>query len=66
MCHVGFDPLLELPPLDDFVALMSKQRRALKALILDQASHSAGCSRDAAVHGMIFRHAHHMIVQSAS
>ena len=38
MCIAGFDPLLELPPLDDFVALMAKQRRALKALILDQVS----------------------------
>ncbi|KAK9821543.1 hypothetical protein WJX74_009796 [Apatococcus lobatus] len=39
--ELGFDPLLELPSLDDFVALMAKQRRALKALILDQ-SFSAG------------------------
>ena len=36
MCIAGFDPLLELPPLDEFVASMAKQRRALKALILDQ------------------------------
>ena len=33
---LGFDPILSMPDLAAFTALLAKQRRAIKALILDQ------------------------------
>eukprot|EP00884_Botryococcus_braunii_P014595 jgi/Botrbrau1/23136/Bobra.0243s0064.2 len=38
---LGFDPILSMPTLDDFKKLLEKERRGLKALLLDQ-SFSAG------------------------
>lgn len=38
---LGWDPLLSMPALEDFVAAVGAQRRAIKALLLDQ-SFSAG------------------------
>jgi formamidopyrimidine-DNA glycosylase len=38
---LGWDPLLSMPSLEEFMASLSKQRRAIKALLLDQ-SFSAG------------------------
>lgn len=39
--ELGWDPLLDMPPLEDFAAQLARQRRAIKALLLDQ-SFSAG------------------------
>ena len=33
---LGFDPILSMPDLEAFTAQLAKQRRAVKALILDQ------------------------------
>ena len=33
---LGFDPILSMPDLEAFTAQLAKQRRAIKALILDQ------------------------------
>ena len=38
---LGWDPLLDMPTLEEFTISLSKQRRAIKALLLDQ-SFSAG------------------------
>ena len=35
---LGFDPVLSMPSLADFTALIAKQKRSLKALLLDQVS----------------------------
>ncbi|KAI7839952.1 hypothetical protein COHA_006346 [Chlorella ohadii] len=39
--ELGWDPLLNMPALEEFQAALAKQRRAIKALLLDQ-SFSAG------------------------
>ena len=38
---LGFDPILSMPDLDTFSAMLTKQKRAVKPLLLDQ-SFSAG------------------------
>jgi len=38
---LGFDPLLEMPPFDDFYKMMSRRSTPIKALLLNQ-SFSAG------------------------
>ncbi|KAK9826769.1 hypothetical protein WJX81_007673 [Elliptochloris bilobata] len=37
LAHLGFDPLLSMPALDAFAAMLAKERRGIKALLLDQA-----------------------------
>ncbi len=37
LAHLGFDPLLSMPPAADLAERLSKERRAIKALLLDQA-----------------------------
>ncbi len=34
--ELGWDPLLNMPALEEFQAALAKQRRAIKALLLDQ------------------------------
>lgn len=34
--QLGLDPLLSLPPLEEFRQLMGKQKRQIKAVLLDQ------------------------------
>ena len=35
---LGFDPILSMPPLEELRELLLRERRAIKALILDQVS----------------------------
>ena len=37
---LGFDPVLSMPSLEDFTEAIKKQKRTLKALLLDQVSSS--------------------------
>lgn len=41
ICDLGFDPILSMPSLEDFSALLLKRTCPVKALLLDQ-SFSAG------------------------
>ena len=45
---LGFDPILSMPDLEAFTAQLAKQRRAIKALILDQVTPGDAflCGRD--------------------
>ena len=37
LAHLGFDPLLSMPALEAFEQMLGKERRGIKALLLDQA-----------------------------
>ena len=39
LAHLGFDPILSMPALEQFTQMLSKERRGIKALLLDQARH---------------------------
>ena len=36
LAHLGFDPILSMPALEEFTQMLSKERRGIKALLLDQ------------------------------
>jgi formamidopyrimidine-DNA glycosylase len=42
LAHLGFDPLLSMPPAADLAERLGKERRAIKALLLDQARPPGG------------------------
>ena len=37
LAHLGFDPVLSMPALERFAQMLSRERRGIKALLLDQA-----------------------------
>ena len=41
LAHLGFDPILSMPALEDFTQMLSKERRGIKALLLDQVRHES-------------------------
>lgn len=41
LAHLGFDPILSMPALEDFTQMLSKERRGIKALLLDQVHHES-------------------------
>lgn len=43
LAHLGFDPLLSMPALEAFEQMLGKERRGIKALLLDQARARRRC-----------------------
>lgn len=41
LAHLGFDPILSMPALEQFTQMLSKERRGIKALLLDQVRHES-------------------------
>lgn len=45
LSELGWDPLLDMPPLAEFEGALARQRRAIKAALLDQARGRGGEGR---------------------